>query len=302
MDSGFINVIKPTGMTSNDLVAKLRGQIKRAYGEKIKVGHTGTLDPNAAGVMILAIGKATGFCRYVIEKDKKYIAEILLGKQTTTLDTYGTIIAEQIPKEHSEEEIRAVLSSFIGTTVQTPPEFSAIKINGQRLYKLAREGRTIEELPQRSVEISEIRLIEKKDHILKIEVCCSSGTYIRSLARDIGEKLGEAATMTLLIRHEVDGHRIQASHTPEELSELIEQKALERVFVPIDEMVKKYPALHLKSGEKLYVNGASLNLSKHLGKIVEEGLYRVYFQDGFLGIGCVRQEDLLRLKSETLAR
>lgn len=141
--NGFINIIKPTGMTSNDLVAKLRGMIRRGYGEKIKVGHTGTLDPNAAGVMLVSVGNATKFSKYVTEKKKTYIAEILLGVMTDTLDTYGRLEEEKLPSVHDEEELRELLGRFEGRSMQMPPKFSALKVGGKRLYQLAREGKDI---------------------------------------------------------------------------------------------------------------------------------------------------------------
>ncbi|MDO5096639.1 MAG: tRNA pseudouridine(55) synthase TruB [Peptostreptococcaceae bacterium] len=299
-NDGFINIIKPTGMTSNDLVAKLRGIIRKGYGEKVKVGHTGTLDPNAAGVMLVAIGKATKFTKYIIEKDKTYIAEITFGKKTDTLDSYGEVVEEKMPKRHSEEEIKEVLENFMGKSLQIPPKFSALKIDGQRLYKLAREGKEVPEIQPREIEIHKIKLLDRQEDRVTISVTCSSGTYIRSLASDIGEALGEFATLTMLIRTDVDGHAIQESFTMEELEEKILQKRIQQVLIPTEEILQKFPKLLLKDGVKLYVNGAKIRTARYVGKTVSPMRYRVYAEKDFLGIGMVSREDDLYLKSETL--
>lgn len=301
---GFINILKPTGMTSNDLVAKLRGMMRRGCGEKIKVGHTGTLDPNAAGVMIVAVGNATKFSQYVIEKRKTYIAEILFGKRTTTLDTYGEIEEEKKVRLHTEEELVEALNKFLGKTSQIPPKFSALKINGQRLYQLARNGQDIPEIRPREIEIEQIRLLsyDPQNHKIRIEVTCSAGTYIRSLAADVGEEIGEPATLSMLIRTGVDEHRIGQSHTMEELEKMMEEKNLESAILPIDDILKKYPSLILKDGVKLYTNGAKIRASRYLGKKPEAGLYRVYHTNKFLGIGRIFAEEDIYLKSETMTK
>lgn len=299
---GFINVLKPTGMTSNDLVAKLRGIIKRHYGVRIKVGHTGTLDPNAAGVMLIAIGGATKFTQYVIEKRKTYIAEILLGKSTDTLDTYGEIEEERGPKVHKREEILQVLDKFLGRSMQIPPKFSALKVHGQRLYKIARDGKEVPEIQPREIEIDEISLIDQKAENLCIQVTCSAGTYIRSLANDIGEELGELAILSMLIRTDVDGHSIQQSYTIDEIEQKISEGEISTMIIEIDDVLSKYPSLHLKEGEKLYMNGAKIRTSRYIGIRPKNGLYRIYYMDTFIGIGRVTREEDTFLKSETMTR
>lgn len=302
LKAGFINVLKPTGMTSNDLVAKLRGMIKRGYGEKIKVGHTGTLDPNAAGVMLVALGNGTKFSRYVMEKDKRYLAKISFGKTTDTLDTYGEIVGSSETKLHTQEEIRAVLELFQGRTLQIPPKYSALKINGQRLYKLARENKEVPEIEAREICISEIKLLKAEKDSITIDVECSSGTYIRSLARDIGKQLDEDALLSLLIRTDLDGHKISNSWTLEELERLIENKELDKAIAATDAILKKQQRLDLKSGEKLYINGAAIKTHRYLGNDPKDGIYRVYANDQFLGIGKVTTgANGVSIKSETLA-
>ena len=300
--NGFINIIKPTGMTSNDLVAKLRGMIRRGYGEKIKVGHTGTLDPNAAGVMLVSVGNATKFSKYVTEKKKTYIAEILLGVMTDTLDTYGRLEEEKLPSVHDEEELRELLGRFEGRSMQMPPKFSALKVGGKRLYQLAREGKDISGIESREIEITRIRLLSHAGNKMTILVECSAGTYIRSLARDIGDAMGEPAILSMLIRSEVDGQSIQEAFTMEELERLIRAKNLDRAIRPTEDVLCKYPSLELKSGQKLYLNGAKISAKRYTGKIYDQGRYLVYDGPRFLGIGVITQEEDCFLKAETLTR
>lgn len=301
LKSGFINVLKPTGMTSNDLVAKLRGMIRRGYGQKVKLGHTGTLDPNAAGVMMLALGGASKFSKYVIEKDKTYRAIISFGLLTDTLDTYGQVLEEKKVKLHTDQEILEVLQSFEGKTSQIPPKYSALKVDGQRLYKLARENKDIPEIKAREIEIDHIELLDHQEDSISIDVRCSSGTYIRSLARDIGEALGELGNLAFLVRTELDGHFIEDSFTLEELEDLITQKSLNQAIIPTDKVLDKFPKIDLKSGEKLYSNGASIRTLRYTGFTPEEGEYLVYYKGKFLGVGKVRAgEREKEIKSETL--
>ena len=303
LKAGFINVLKPTGMTSNDLVAKLRGMIRRGYGEKIKVGHTGTLDPNAAGVMLVALGSATKFCKYVIEKDKCYRADILFGKETDTLDTYGTVIEEKAVQPHETAEIVQALRQFKGRTMQVPPKYSALKIGGERLYKLARADKDIPEIEAREIHIPAIELLTHRADGITIDVHCSSGTYIRSLARDIGQALGEKAILSLLIRTSLDNYTIADSCTLEELAFLIEKQNLHETILDMDEVLAKFEQLHLKSGEKLYINGAAIQTNRYIGKCPSDGQYRLYSKDKFLGIGKVTtSEGGTIVKSETLAQ
>lgn len=299
MPAGFINIIKPTGMTSNDLVAKLRGMLKRGYGEKIKVGHTGTLDPNASGVMLVALGRATKFTGYVMEKKKTYLAQIGFGKTTDTLDTYGKILQSHPPSAHSEDEIRHVLETFVGKSLQIPPKFSALKIDGKRLYQLAREGNCPQ--PQaREIEIESLELLSKEENAIRIVVTCSSGTYIRSLAKDIGEALGELAILTLLIRTDVDGFGINDAWTLDELEQLIQEKNIEQALLETEDLLQKFPPLHLKEGAKLYLNGATIRTRRYVGKKIPQGQYRVYHENNFLGIGTVVETEDCYLKSETM--
>lgn len=301
LSSGFINVLKPTGMTSNDVVAKLRGMIRRSYGVKIKVGHTGTLDPNAAGVLLVALGGATKFCQYVLEKNKTYRAEILLGMQTDTLDTYGTLTSTQMPAPHPKSEIEQVLQRFVGDQMQVPPQYSALKVDGQRLYDRARRGEAMAEIPARPITITDLRLLSASPNRWMIDVSCSAGTYIRSLARDIGSALGEQAILSLLIRTRVDQYEIADSYSIEELGAYIEQQRLSEVTIPTEQVLAVYPRLTLQSGEKLYCNGAEISARRYIGRKPKSGTYLIFAQGRFLGVGALREAGAdARLKSETL--
>lgn len=297
--NGFLNIIKPTGMTSNDIVAKLRGRIKKAYGIKLKVGHIGTLDPNASGVMILAFGQSSKFVQYLIEKKKNYIAEILFGKHTDTLDTYGKLLEEKNVLLFDENKIKEVLNSFLGVSYQIPPMYSAIKVDGQRLYKMARNGESIEIEP-RKILIDNIDLLSiNKDKIL-IDVSCSSGTYIRSLAKDIAEKTGNIGILSLLIRNRVDNHKIEDSYTLEEVEYIIDKKDFETILLKTDDMLSYEKLVLLENGEKLYKNGASIKLRRYAKQSVKEGIYKVYCKDTFLGLGEVTKKEDFYLKSKTI--
>lgn len=299
--NGFLNIIKPTGMTSNDLVAKLRSKIKKSYNIKLKVGHTGTLDPNASGVMIVALGQCTKFVQYIIEKEKTYVAEILLGKLTDTLDTYGKVIEEKPIKEFEEEDLFYIIKKFIGKIKQIPPMYSAIKISGQRLYKLARNEKQIEIKP-RDIEIKNINVLKRDENKILIEVSCSSGTYIRSLARDISNELENLGILSFLIRTKVDKFDIQESFTLEEIERYIENKELEKIFLNIDEVLHSYDKVEiLKKGEKLYTNGARINMRKYSNAKKEQGMYRVYCVGKFLGLGEITKiENDMYIKSKTI--
>lgn len=306
MYNGFINVLKPTGMTSNDLVGKLKYLTRTHLGEKIKFGHTGTLDPNAAGVMMVCCARATKFSQYAVEKKKTYIAEITFGKTTDTMDTYGQVTEEKEPGILSRQEIEDVLSKYKGETMQIPPKFSAIKINGQKLYDLARKGLEIPEIKSRKINITKLEIIDYSHPRLKIEVECSAGTYIRSLAQDIGQDLGEFAHLSLLIRTKVEDFSIEESYSIEELDFLIGQGKFTQVIVKPENLLSKYPNLVIKDEcQKSYLNGMHLtqrDLKSEIEKEVLDSRHKVYNESGdFLGIGKLGKNHNSNyvLKSET---
>ena len=230
--SGFINVLKPAGMTSHDVVSFIR----RTYGLK-KVGHAGTLDPAAAGVLPIALGSATRLIEYITDADKGYRAELTFGYKTDSGDDMGEVI-EQINnfKIPSQQEIDTVLKQFIGRIQQVPPMYSAIKVNGQKLYELARQGKSIE-VPTRLVEISTIKMINNSGEKLLFDVTCSKGTYIRTLCMDIGAKLNLPAVMSFLIRTRVGKFTLQEAVTLEEIA-ADPQKALQNVHSVLNFMPK----------------------------------------------------------------
>lgn len=306
MYNGFINVLKPTGMTSNDVVGKLKYLARTHLGEKIKFGHTGTLDPNAAGVMMICCAKATKFSQYAVEKKKTYIAEITFGKTTDTMDTYGQVTQEKEPGILSRQEIEDVLAKYKGETMQIPPKFSAIKINGQKLYDLARKGAEMPEIKSRKINITKLIIIDYLHPHLKIEVECSAGTYIRSLAQDIGEDLGELAHLSLLIRTKVEDFTIEESYSIEELGLLISQGRFCEVIVKPENLLSKYPDIVIKDEcQKAYLNGMHLaqgSLKSQIEKEVSDPRHKVYNESGqFLGIGNLKknQNSNYVLKAET---
>ncbi len=208
---GFVNVYKPKGCTSFKIV----GEIKRIYGIK-HVGHLGTLDPMAEGVLPIAIGKATKFFDYFLKKDKKYIAEFRTGYLTDTLDADGEVVEKKEVK-FSFEEIENACRNFVGKIQQTPPKFSAVKINGQRAYKLAREGKDFEIKPKEVEIYSILPQRTKDDNLFRFEIWCSAGTYIRSLGSDIFASFNVLATMEKLTRTMSGNFKIDNAHTIEEI-------------------------------------------------------------------------------------
>lgn len=306
MYNGFINVLKPTGMTSNDVVGKLKYFAKKYSGEKLKFGHTGTLDPNAAGVMLVCVGRGTKFSQYVTEKKKTYVGIINLGKTTDTVDTYGEVEEENIPSLKTDEEIEATLKTYLGKSKQIPPKYSAIKINGQKLYDLARQGKEIPEIKSRDIEIFEINFLQYNHPNITFEVECSAGTYIRSLAKDIGSDLGELAHLGLLIRTKVDNFSIDDSYTIDELEHFMQEGNFKEAVMEVDQVLDKFPSLEIKnSAEKAYLNGLRLaqdRINTKIKKDISNLKQKVYNENGqFLGIGNLSLDENQNyiLKSET---
>lgn len=207
MEDRIILIDKPAGMSSFGVVAKVRGRLKAEFGRKVKVGHTGTLDPFATGLLILLSGKMTKKSGEFLKLDKSYEAELKLGFTSSTGDPEGEIVAcsDKIPDEN---EIKEAVDEFIGEISQTVPKFSAVKINGQRAYKMAREGKDFE-TPTRKIKIYKIEILEYNYPRLRIKCDVSSGTYIRTLAEDIGAKLGTGAYLTALRRTKVGEYKIE---------------------------------------------------------------------------------------------
>lgn len=237
MIHGIINVYKEKGFTSHDVVAKLRGIV----GQK-KIGHTGTLDPDATGVLPVCLGKATKLCDLLTDKNKTYEAVLLLGKTTDTQDITGEVLEEKSTEALTEEKVREAIEGFIGDYEQIPPMYSALKVNGKKLYELAREGKVIER-KARLVKILDIQILEIDLPKVRMEVSCSKGTYIRTLCHDIGEKLGCGGCMESLIRTRVSTFRIEDAKTLDEIETLKQEGKLAELLVPIDAMFPSYPKI-----------------------------------------------------------
>lgn len=238
---GVLNIYKEKGYTSHDVVAKLR----RIVGQK-KIGHTGTLDPDAVGVLPVCLGKATKVCDMLTDKDKTYEAVLLLGKVTDTQDSSGRILAESDIQNLEEQEVQKAVCSFAGEYDQIPPMYSALKVNGKKLYELARNGQEVERKPRRVI-IHKIRILKMELPRVHMEVTCSKGTYIRTLCHDIGQSLGCGGIMESLVRTRVERFAIEDSIRLEEAEELMEAGKLTERMIPVDRMFEGYVKLYLKT-------------------------------------------------------
>lgn len=233
--NGVLNVYKEKGFTSHDVVAKLRGILKQR-----RIGHTGTLDPEAEGVLPVCIGTATKLCDMLTDKTKVYRASVLFGVATDTEDMTGTVV-KSLPVTSKKEDLLPVLEGFLGESEQIPPMYSAIKVEGKKLYELAREGKTIERKARR-ITISSIQLLDvsvKEDGTLleaSIEVACGKGTYIRSLCRDIGERLGTCACMKSLLRTASGGFHIEQAMRLSEIEAAVQNGTVETAIVSTEDI------------------------------------------------------------------
>lgn len=273
---GILNINKPLGMTSFDVVRKVKSITKTK-----KVGHTGTLDPEASGVLPICIGRATKLVDFIMSDYKIYKAELMLGITTDTYDREGKVIKNS-PVNLEAEEVLKAIKSFEGNIAQIPPMYSALKVNGQRLYSLARQGIEIERKP-RSINIYNINIIEIELPKVVFEVKCSKGTYIRSLCYDIGEKLQCGGTMWNLERTETGSFNIQNSVNLEELN----AENINEYLIPMDKVLEVYPAVYIdEKYEKLLLNGVTLKDPMLIENIKKDILYRVYMgKEEFIGIG-----------------
>ena len=281
---GIIIVNKPKNWTSHDIVAK----VKKLTNEK--VGHTGTLDPMATGVLPLLIGKGTLCSKYLINHDKKYQVILQLGKRTDTLDSEGEILEEKEVKIENLEEskVRQVFETLKGKQEQIPPMYSAIKVNGKKLYEYARKGQNVEVKP-RIIEIYNIELIRinKEEKQIEFTVECSKGTYIRSLCETIAEKLETVGYMCGLNRLQVGKFGIEQSISIEEICQ--EPEKIEKNLISIEELFKKIEKIEINERElKLLLNGVQLSKNR------KDGIYKVYQEKSFIGIGIIKNQKLKR--------
>jgi tRNA pseudouridine55 synthase len=235
--TGILNVDKPPDMTSHDVVDAVR----RISGQR-RVGHAGTLDPMATGVLLVCLGQATRVAEYLMAGRKRYRATIVLGATTNTYDADGEVVRSGGRTDFSRDEIEAALATFVGAIEQVPPIYSALKRDGQPLYKLARQGKSVE-LEARRVEIDEIVLLDWAEPALIVEVACSPGTYIRSLAHDLGERLGSGAYLGALVRLSSGHFSLEEAVSLARLEEAFEHGEEERYLLPLDEALLDWPAL-----------------------------------------------------------
>lgn len=276
---GIIVINKPKNCTSHDVVKK----VKKILNEK--VGHTGTLDPNATGVLPLLVGKGTQISKYLINHDKVYEAVLKIGEKTDTADAEGKIIETQNVKLSTlkEENIKIVLKSLIGEQKQIPPMYSAIKVNGKKLYEYVRSGEIIKVEP-RLIYIYNLELIKVANQEITYKVHCSKGTYIRTLCEQIAEKLGTVGYMKELKRLQVGEFKIEDSLTIDEIEKNIQKK-----FITIEEYFKKYPKINLDLRKlQLFLNGVQLNYN------LENGVYTIYNNEKFIGTGTIKNNLLKR--------
>lgn len=292
--TGFICINKPQGITSFTAANKVR----RIAGVK-KAGHTGTLDPMATGVLPVMLGGATKFADFIPSGGKKYIADILLGVTTDTYDITGEILSEK-DAAISDEAFAQAVNSFVGEIQQVPPMYSAISQNGVRLYQLARKGIEVER-ETRTVTIYSAEIIEKKeDNVYSVGFSCSAGTYIRSLAFDIGEKLGCGACLKALKRTYSNGFSIEESVTLEEAAALAENGRLDEKIISVEKVLEVYPPVTVSEAQaKRFRNGGALSLER-IKNFSGNGLFRVYSpENAFLGLGKTNEEteelDIARL-------
>lgn len=285
--NGILIVNKPKQYTSHDVVAK----VKKICGEK--VGHTGTLDPMATGVLPLLIGQGTKLSKYLISHDKIYVSTIQLGKKTDTLDSEGNIIEEKAVdiKLLNKENVQKVLDFQKGKQTQTPPIYSAIKVNGKKLYEYARKGVEVE-IPKRKIEIYNIELlnINEKDKTIEFKVHCSKGTYIRTLCENIAENLGTIGYMKELNRVQVGQFNLSQSVTVEELEQNREnEKFWNQHLITIQKFFENYPIIDLKKEKlNLFLNGVQLTNNNN------NGLYQIKVNNTIIGIGNIKNKLLKR--------
>ena len=283
---GIINVYKEKGFTSHDVVAKLRGILRMK-----KIGHTGTLDPAAEGVLPVCLGKGTRLCDMLTDKTKTYRAVLLLGQETDTQDTTGVVQAEY-PVHVTEEEVRKAIVSFLGDYMQIPPMYSALKVNGKKLYELARQGKEVERQP-RQITIHELELLEFQDGDCRLRVRCSKGTYIRTLCEDIGRALGCGGCMAALRRSRAGVYTLDRAIPLQQLLDRFESgQDVSSLLLPVDSLFQDSPPVRLTPRqERACRDGAAFSLN------LAPGTYRLYGASEFLALGRCDEGRMRTIKS-----
>lgn len=298
--NGIICINKPEGFTSFDVIAKLRGILKMR-----RLGHSGTLDPMATGVLVIFAGQATKACNILPDEDKIYLAEFALGKISDTQDSIGKILEEHNFFGITKKQIQAVCPE--GEIMQIPPMYSAVSVNGKRLYELAREGKVIER-QARAIQIRQMSC-EAYDELTgtgTLKIHCSKGTYVRTLIHDMGQTLGCGAVMTGLTRISASGFSLEQAYTLEEIQQLADDNRAEQAVIPIEQAFSSLPALHLTEKQTIYYkNGVKLGLSQFHNQLAEaHSRYAVYGSpDGFLGTALTdTEQDCLRVERNLTER
>ena len=279
--NGILCMNKPQDFTSFDVIGKLRGILHMK-----RLGHTGTLDPMATGVLPILVGTATKACDILPNQDKTYQATVVFGKATDTLDIWGKPL-QDYPEQHvTEAALRAILPEFLGDITQLPPMYSAVSVNGKRLYELARKGETVER-PTRTVHIDAITLdaFDETQQTATLTVSCGKGTYIRTLLSDMGQRLGGDAVMTALTRTAACGYPLQDCLTFEQVTAAMADGTLEEHLLPTDSLFSSYPKLRLNAAqERMFCNGVKLDLKRLRNLQPDQDIYTVYGATGtFLG-------------------
>lgn len=292
--NGILCMNKPQDFTSFDVIGKLRGILHMK-----RLGHTGTLDPMATGVLPILVGTATKACDILPNQDKTYQATVVFGKATDTLDIWGKPL-QDYPEQHvTEAALRAILPEFLGDITQLPPMYSAVSVNGKRLYELARKGETVER-PTRTVHIDAITLdaFDETQQTATLTVSCGKGTYIRTLLSDIGQRLGGDAVMTALTRTAACGYPLQECLTFEQVAAAMADGTLEEHLLPTDSLFSSYPKLRLNAAqERMFCNGVKLDLNRLWNLQPDQDIYTVYGATGtFLGTALAdRTQQKLRI-------
>lgn len=284
--TGVIVINKEQKFTSFDVVAIMRGITK----EK-KIGHTGTLDPMATGVLPILLGRGTKACDLLPNSDKTYVADFKIGLKTDTGDIWGTVTEERV-STISKEDVEKTLENFRGDIFQIPPMYSAVSVNGQRLYDLARKGIEVER-EKRPVHISKLELLSFDGEVGKLEIACSKGTYIRTLIEDFAQSLGALATMTGLVRTHACGFSVEEALTLKELEAVVKDGKLEEVLKPVENLFEEYPISYVTPAQETrFSNGGELNITRlKMPKIMlnDSDILRVYGEK-FIGLGKINLE------------
>lgn len=294
--NGFLIANKPTGITSSNLVVFVRKRLPRGTA----VGHGGTLDPEASGVLPVCVGSATRLFDYIIDKKKTYIAELQLGVETDTQDATGQVVAES-PVAVGEAELRTALPAFVGEIEQVPPMYSAIKRGGKRMYQLARRGERVE-LEPRKCRVDGIELLERCGEArYRIRVDCGKGVYIRTLCHDIGRRLGCGGHMACLERVRAGSFCIEDALSPEQIDAAYNAGALAEALLPLDAPLGHLPAVHLTGAARhAVVNGNVLKPQWMEAPAPQADAVRIYLEGSFAGIGRTQPDGTVRFRAMLL--